>query len=91
MNKHNVELKTMHCAGDVKLLEFSVAHNNGRTTVEQKLKVENLNGTWTAKMEFDDFPHQDTAKDAAHKLGDWMVRLGQSIIEENAQFESIKL
>lgn len=81
----------MHCSGDVKILEFLVSHNNGETTVEQKLIVESINDKWTAKLESDGIPPQDNAKDAAHKLGDWLVRLGQSISEESAQFETIKL
>ena len=91
MNKNNVELKTMDCCGDVKILEFSVANNNGKTTVEQKLIIESINGKWVAKIVMDGIPPKDTAKEAAHKLGDWLVRLGQSINEENEQFETIKL
>lgn len=91
MNKNNVELKTMHCSGDVKILEFSVFNNNGKTTVQQKLVVEKLGEKWTAKLENDGIPPQDSAKEAAHKLGDWLVRLGNSINEEHKQFESVIL
>lgn len=91
MKNKNVQLKTLHCDGSVKILEYCVAHNNGSSTVDQKLTIEMLNGKWVARIAMDEFPAQDTAKAAAHKLGDWLVRLGQSINEENEQFESIEL
>lgn len=91
MESKSVELRQLNVCGSVKILEFDVAHSNEKSTVDQKLTVEKLNGKWVAKIEMDKFPSQDTAKEAAHKLGDWMVRLGQAIIEENNEFETISL
>lgn len=87
----DVKLRTLNCSGDVKIITYDVFHNNGTSTVDQKLTIENINGKWTAKIALEKFPPQETAKDAAHKLGDWLVRLGQAINDENKEFESIEL
>lgn len=66
------------------LVEYSVEHNNGSTSVEQKMMLESFNSygskpQWKARIAFDSFPIQDTAYDAAHKLADWMDRLADAI------------
>ena len=86
-----IELRQLNASGSVMILEYCVAHNNGSSTVDQKLTIEKIGEKWVAKIDMDEFPPQDTAKRAAHKLGDWMVRLGQSIIDEDREFESIIL
>lgn len=87
--KSQVKLKSATINGGATILKFNVAHNNGVTTVEQDMTLTSIDGTWAAKIELEEFPDQLTAKDAAHKLGDWLVRLGTSIKEESNRFESI--
>lgn len=62
--------------------EYSVEHNNGQTSVEQKLSLTGETGfkqRWFANIELDQFPAQSTPKEAALKLADWLIRLGTTI------------
>ena len=69
--------------------EYSVEHNNGTTTVEQKMSLtyDNVNAlsthyngqVWNAEIAFDGFPAQKTPEAAAHKLADWLERLAGAI------------
>lgn len=63
--------------------EFSVEHNNGETSVEQKLTIEGntrfMHPKYTATIELDDFPEQSTPQGAADKLADWLERLAAAI------------
>ena len=86
-----IELKTVHCVGRVKTIKYLVSHNNGATTLEQELIIEKVRGEWVAKIDISDFTPQDTAKGAAHKLGDWLSRLGESIKDGSKEFECISL
>lgn len=62
---------------------YSVEHNNGETSVEQKMTITSQDGLfdpkWTATIEMLDFPLLDTPEQAAHKLADWMERLAAAI------------
>ncbi|MFS1426074.1 hypothetical protein LMH73_002495 [Vibrio splendidus] len=44
--------------------------------------VKNPRG-WTAEFSIRDLPDQETMDDAAKKLGDWLVRAGQALLENN--------
>ena len=63
--------------------EFSVEHNNGSTSVEQKMTIDGhtrfMHPEYTATIELDDFPTQKTPQAAADKLADWLERLAAAI------------
>lgn len=68
---------------------FNVSSNNRVTTVQQKLVLsKGISSTWMAKMQFNVFPEKDTPTEAAHKLADWMIRLG-TVIKEHEDFDTV--
>lgn len=78
-----VELTGFSKQGDERTFVYSVEHNNGQTSVEQKMTITSKEGliepNWSASIELSDFPPQKTPEEAAHKLADWMERLAAAI------------
>ena len=91
MNKGKVTLKKLICNGNDKYIEFLVESDNPQTHLDQTMVIEFIHGKWVASIDLDEFPAQDSAKNAAHKLGEWLERLGSAINEESEAFETIKL
>lgn len=84
------KLRSIDLSKPERTVKYSIKHNNGETTVDQDLiLIRHSDGTWSANMEFDGFPNQVTAQDAAMKLSDWMDRLSRSI--KNGNFHTINL
>lgn len=70
--------------GAEKIVKFKVSHNNGSTTVSQKLiLIKHPDWTWTADIKFEDFPPQAIPQDAVNKLAQWMGLLTEVLIENN--------
>lgn len=91
MNHTQTVLRQLTCNNNVKIIEYEVSHNNGTTSVRKAMYVETIGESWVANIDFKDLPKCGSAKEAAHKLGDWMVRLGEAIKNESKAFESIEL
>ena len=83
MNKGKVELISYIKEKDNQTFEYLVEQNNGKTSVEQKMKISSVDGLfdprWVASIEFDDFPAQETTTNAVNKLADWLERLAGAI------------
>jgi len=83
MNKGKVELVRYQKNKDGQFFEYAVEQNNGTTSVEQDLTIKAVDGLrgckWVASIAMDDFPPQESAHDAAHKLADWLERLASAI------------
>jgi hypothetical protein len=62
---------------------YSVEHNNGDTSVEQKMTISSveqlIKPEWVATIELNDMRSQHLPKDAALKLADWLERLAKAI------------
>ena len=83
MNKGKVELIRYIKEKDNQTFEYLVEQNNGKTSVEQKMKISSIDGLfdprWVASIELEDFPAQETTTNAANKLADWLERLAGAI------------
>lgn len=87
MNKGKVELKQYSNDENKVKFEYLVEQNNGNTSVDQIMTIRSEDGLfnhkWTADLNFNDFPPQETPQEAANKLADWMERLAASIRSGN--------
>jgi hypothetical protein len=85
MNRGKIELNKFVRSDttDPHIFEYSVEHNNGKTSVEQTLTIRSTAGlyqpAWIASVALDDFPPQHTPAEAAEKLADWLERLAGAI------------
>jgi len=83
MNKGKVELHKYTKGKDAQVFEYMIEQNNGSTSVDQLLTISSVDGLfnpkWVAKLALDDFPPQETPKNAALKMADWLERLAAAI------------
>ena len=65
------------------IFEYSVEHDDGKTSVEQMLTIRSADGlfepNWVASIALDDFPPQSSPQAAAEKLADWLERLSAAV------------
>jgi len=73
------KVKALNVSSDMVLVDYSVSHNNGTTTVEQSMRLVKERGKWKAEIQLFDFPEQDTPDRAATKLSEWLGRLSLAI------------
>jgi hypothetical protein len=78
-------------SGSPKRITFNVSSSNGHTTVDQDINIKLNYNDWVADMCFKNFPPDcKTPTEAAYKLADWMIRLGNAI-KEHDDFENINI
>lgn len=69
-------------------LIIEVSHNNGVTTVDQKLRLDRDDlGIWSTLLEFDDLKEP---LENSMKLGDWLMRLGEEVLCNQKFFLELK-
>lgn len=62
---------------------YSVYHNNGSRTLEQKISIaSDAFGKFNVSFDMDGFPRIDNETEALLKYGDWLERLGIAIKRE---------
>lgn len=66
-------------------VEYEVLHNTGITTLTSNVMLEKryFSNKWVASVNLTDFPECNSAEEAAEKLGEWLIRLGSALIENN--------
>lgn len=83
MNLGKVELVKYTKGDDDQVFEYMIAQNNGSTSVERLLTISSVGGLydpkWVANLVLDDFPPQETPKNAALKMADWLERLAAAM------------
>ena len=85
INKGKVELVGYNKSGNTDILQYVVEHNNGSTSLEQKMHIEGVGcpipvgARYTARIDLSDFPPQDTPEAAAYKMAEWLERLASAI------------
>lgn len=63
---------------------FNVCHMiDAKTSLDQDMVLEFVNGRWIASIAFDDFPPQDTPSLAVGKLSKWLATLSKACDAES--------
>ena len=86
-----VKIENLSRDKDDVFLVYNVTHSTpGRngTTLEQRLKIQRINGEWSANIEQNGI-NEKTSTAAAWKLGDWLTRLGNEI--KNHEYSEINI
>lgn len=65
--------------------ECTLSHDNGKTTLQQDVVFTKKPEGWVAELHLKKFPEQQTMNEAADRLGDWLIRLGETLKENNPE------
>lgn len=87
MNRGKVELKKFISEKTVEEYEYLIAHDNGSTTLELELVIQRQKNTgspnWKSKINLSDIPAQETQRESAIKLAEWLERMAKTIRSGN--------
>lgn len=97
MSRAKVELVEYNRVDDdSQRYEYIVSHDNGSTTVSQRMVLDQFSRGWKASMDMDDIPEMQSHRLAALKLADWLQRMAAAIKSgdyqevDTAEFKELK-
>lgn len=61
------------------------------TTLTQLVTLDKVGSGWKASIDLTGFPQCSTPDEAARKLGEWLYRMSQVIMEEDGNFSKIDI